>query len=150
MGLEFGVKVDNMGRDNGLCVCVVKPHGVSDKPLGKRSCTRKGEMDKENSKLDEEIKGFGRRIQNMENHLSPQLLENTEKSETLAPCTLSFPREINKKKINVGDLMLYTTTGAILVSTVLKKAEKGTRVLHICPLWKHVVPSSESQCPKKS
>jgi hypothetical protein len=32
--LEFGVKVDNMGRDNDLCVCVVKPHGVSDKPLG--------------------------------------------------------------------------------------------------------------------
>jgi hypothetical protein len=29
--LEFGVKVGN--RDNGLCVCVVKPHGVSDKPL---------------------------------------------------------------------------------------------------------------------
>jgi hypothetical protein len=23
-----------MARDNGLCVCVVKPHGVSDKPLG--------------------------------------------------------------------------------------------------------------------
>jgi hypothetical protein len=22
-----------MARDNGLCVCVVKPHGVSDKPL---------------------------------------------------------------------------------------------------------------------
>jgi hypothetical protein len=32
--LEFGVKVVNMARDNGLCVCVVKPHGVSDKPLG--------------------------------------------------------------------------------------------------------------------
>ena len=32
--LEFGVKVVNMSRDNGLCVCVVKPHGVSDKPLG--------------------------------------------------------------------------------------------------------------------
>ena len=31
MGLEFGVKVVNMARDNGLCVCVVKPHGVSDK-----------------------------------------------------------------------------------------------------------------------
>jgi hypothetical protein len=23
-----------MARDNGLCVCVVKPHGVTDKPLG--------------------------------------------------------------------------------------------------------------------
>jgi hypothetical protein len=23
-----------MARDNGMCVCVVKPHGVSDKPLG--------------------------------------------------------------------------------------------------------------------
>lgn len=23
-----------MARDNGLCACVVKPHGVSDKPLG--------------------------------------------------------------------------------------------------------------------
>ena len=23
-----------MTGDNGLCVCVVKPHGVSDKPLG--------------------------------------------------------------------------------------------------------------------
>ena len=34
MGLEFGVKVGNMARDNGLYVCVVKPHGVSDKPLG--------------------------------------------------------------------------------------------------------------------
>ena len=34
MGLEFGVKVGNMARDNGLCVCVVKPHGVTDKPLG--------------------------------------------------------------------------------------------------------------------
>ncbi len=34
MGLEFGVKVDNMARDNGLCVCVGKPHGVTDKPLG--------------------------------------------------------------------------------------------------------------------
>ena len=34
MGLEFGVKVGNMARDNDLCVCVVKPHGVSDKPLG--------------------------------------------------------------------------------------------------------------------
>jgi hypothetical protein len=32
LGLEFGVKVGNMARDNGLCVCVVKPHGVSDKP----------------------------------------------------------------------------------------------------------------------
>ena len=34
MGLEFGIKVVNMARDNDLCVCVVKPHGVSDKPLG--------------------------------------------------------------------------------------------------------------------
>jgi len=34
LGLEFGVKVGNMARDNGLYVCVVKPHGVSDKPLG--------------------------------------------------------------------------------------------------------------------
>jgi hypothetical protein len=34
IGLEFGVKIDNMTRDNGLCECVVKPHGVSDKPLG--------------------------------------------------------------------------------------------------------------------
>ena len=32
--MEFGVKVDNMTRDKGLCVCVVKPHGVTDKPLG--------------------------------------------------------------------------------------------------------------------
>ena len=32
--MEFGVKVDNMVRDNNLCVCVVKPHGVTDKPLG--------------------------------------------------------------------------------------------------------------------
>ena len=24
-----------MARDNGLCVCVVKPNGVTDKPLGK-------------------------------------------------------------------------------------------------------------------
>ena len=32
--MEFGVKVGNMVRNNGLCVCVVKPHGVSDKPLG--------------------------------------------------------------------------------------------------------------------
>ncbi len=30
MGLEFGVKVGNMARDNGLCVCVVKPHGVTE------------------------------------------------------------------------------------------------------------------------
>jgi hypothetical protein len=22
-----------MARDNGMCVCVVKPHGVSDNPL---------------------------------------------------------------------------------------------------------------------
>ncbi len=34
MGLEFGVKVGNLARDNNLCACVVKPHGVTDKPLG--------------------------------------------------------------------------------------------------------------------
>jgi hypothetical protein len=34
LGFEFGVKVGNMARDNGLCVCVVKRHGVSDEPLG--------------------------------------------------------------------------------------------------------------------
>ncbi len=34
MGLEFEVKVGNMTRDNGLCMCVAKPHGVTDKPLG--------------------------------------------------------------------------------------------------------------------
>ena len=34
MGLEFEVKVVNMARDNDLYVCVLKPHGVSDKPLG--------------------------------------------------------------------------------------------------------------------
>ncbi len=33
MGLEFGVKVGNMARDHGLCVCMVKPVCVSDKPL---------------------------------------------------------------------------------------------------------------------
>ena len=55
-------------------------------------------MDKENIKLDGEIKDFGRRIQDMKNHVSPQLLENTEKPETLATCTLSFPREVGRKK----------------------------------------------------
>ena len=34
MGLEFGAKVGNMTRYNDLCVCVVKPHVVSDKSLG--------------------------------------------------------------------------------------------------------------------
>ena len=48
-------------------------------------------MDKENSKLVEEIKEFGRRIQDMKNHLSPQVLEDTENPETLATCTLSVP-----------------------------------------------------------
>jgi hypothetical protein len=65
----------------------------------------KGEMDKENSKLHEEIKEFGRRMQNMKNHLSPQLLENTEnteKPETLAPCTLNFPREVCERMLTPG------------------------------------------------
>ncbi len=34
MRLEFEVKVENMTRNNGLCECVVEPHGVSDKTLG--------------------------------------------------------------------------------------------------------------------
>ena len=53
--------------------------------------------------------------------------------ETLATCTLSFTREVRRRN-ELWQLDAMTMTGAILVSTVLKKAEKGTRVPHICSL----------------
>ena len=56
--------------------------------------------------------------------------------ETLATCTLTklVFREKLEEEMNFGNLMLWSMTGAILVSTVLKKTEKGTRVPHICSL----------------
>ena len=57
-GREFEVKVGNMARDNGLCVCVVKPHGVSDKPLGEAILHGSG-----GRRMTADILAFRRRIE---------------------------------------------------------------------------------------
>ena len=49
------------------------------------------------------------------------------------PSHLVFGEKL-EEEINLGNLMLQATTGAILFSTVLEKAEKGTQVPHICSL----------------